>query len=254
MSGLYYSRLLSAGADSGRALFQYADALGENYPSSVRASRSVDATLGYDGFVVDGLASCIGVVGPRVEPLIGYSTRLQNALGVLRKKGLEAYRSSMHNVCVSALLRAPELQQSETEPPLLVRLRTSQTEEDLVAALEEIRARIGKRQAWRADVIRSEPMFSHWLWTTCKTISLLPDYPWPVADSVIWLVVKEARAIVAENLVVGSRLPKNWQLLRYSIWHGYNGETLMLMAIDAALNEWIIETDGYRCILTLARK
>lgn len=254
MSGFYYSRLLPADADGGLALFQYADALGGNYPSSLMTRRNVDATLCYDGFVVDGLASCTGVVDPRVEPLIGYSTRLQNALGILRKKGLEAYRSSMHNGCVSALQRAPELQQSETEPSLLVRLRASQTEEDLIAALEEIRARISKRLAWRADVIRREPMFSHWLWTACTTLSLLPEYPWPVADSVIWLMVKEARAIVAENLVVGSRLPINWHLMRYSIWQGYHGETLMLMAIDAALNEWIIETDDYRCILTITRK
>jgi hypothetical protein len=67
-------------------------------------------------------------------------------------------------------------------------------------------------------------------------------------------MVKEACAIVAENLVAGSRLPLNWDSMRYFIRLRYHDETLMLMAIDAALNEWIIETDDYRCIRAITRK
>lgn len=61
-------------------------------------------------------------------------------------------------------------------------------------------------------------------------------------------MVQEARAIVAENLIVGGRYPQKSQLLRYSIWHGYCGEVLMLVALKTALEEWTVELNKYNYI------
>lgn len=252
MSEFSYSRLLLADAQkSGQALFQRADALGENGLSSLIVDPRFDSVLRYDAFVVSRLISRTGAVDADTQRFVKFRPLVQSALSVLRDKGLETYLRSYHDKCIAVLLKCPEIQQSATgdpTPPLLVRLRAGKAEEDIGDALETLKCRITARLAWRVEALRKEPEYMHWLFTAGKTLSLCPEVHWPVPDSVVCLMVQEARAIVAENLIVGGRYPQKSQLLRYSIWHGYCGEVLMLVALKTALEEWTVELNKYNYI------
>jgi len=252
MADFSYSRLLLADAQkSGQALFQRADVLGENGLSSLMVDPRLDSMLRYDAFVVSRLISRTGVVDADTQRFVKFRPLVQSALSVLRDKGLETYLRNYHDKCITVLLKCPEIHQpaaGDPKVPLLVRLRVGNTQEDIGEALEVLKGRITERLAWRAEALRKEPMYVHWLFTAGKTLSLCPEVRWPVPDSVICLMVCEARAIVAENLIAGGRHPQKSQLLRYSIWNGYSGQALMLVAMDAALKEWKVEVNQYNYI------
>lgn len=242
-----YSPIFSMDACNGPALFLRADSLGDDYPFTIMTNEQNDTTLCYDWFVVHSLARRIGIADPEMERFVKNRPLIQSALSVLRNRsqGLEAYRSHYHDRCDTALRKMPEL---SMQTPLIVRLRTTNAAADLATVLEDIKMAIAARLAWRADVIRREDMFLHWQFTGCTILSWLPKYSWMVPDDVVYLMVKEARAIVTENLIVGGRLPSAVQLLKYSIWNGYYGKDMMLAAIDTALKEWIVETNEYKYI------
>lgn len=243
-----YSPILSTDACNGPALFLRADSLGDNYAFSAMTNEQTETALRYDWLVAYRLASRIGTSDPGVERFVKIRPLMQSALSVLRDQCLDKYQSHYHSRCVSALRNTPELQPSGMQPPLLVRLKTCEAATDLAAVLEDIKANIATHLAWRAEVVRRELMFSHWLFAACNTLLLLPDCFRTVPDSVVFLMVKEARAIVDEHLIVGGRFPSARQLLSYSIWHGYCGKDMMLAAIDTALSEWIVETNEYKYI------
>lgn len=245
-----YSPILSMDACNGPALFLRADSLGDEYPFTIMTNEQNDTTLCYDWFVVHSLARRIGIADPEMERFVKNRPLIQSALSVLRNRsqGMEAYRSHYHDRCDTALRKMPELQSKSMQTPLIVRLRTTNAAADLATVLEDIKMAIAARLAWRADVIRREDMFLHWQFTACTILSWLPKYSWMVPDGVVYLMVKEARAIVTENLIVGGRLPSAVQLLKYSIWNGYYGKDMMLVAIDTALKEWIVETNEYEYI------
>ncbi|EAT8908644.1 hypothetical protein KBV55_003178 [Salmonella enterica] len=244
-----YSPILSMDACNGPVLFLRADSLGDDYPFTIMTDEQNDTTLCYDWFVVHSLAGRIGIVDPEMERFVKNRPLIQSALSVLRNRsqGLEAYRSHYHDRC-DAALRKMQLQSKSMQPPLIVCLRTANAAADLATVLEDIKMAIAARLAWRADVIRREDMFLHWQFTACTILSRLPKCSWMVPDGVVYLMVKEARAIVTENLIVGGRLPSAVQLLKNSIWNRYYGKDMMLAAIGAALSEWVIETSEYQYI------
>ncbi|EKT1612261.1 hypothetical protein QDY32_001716 [Salmonella enterica] len=249
MPDYQYSPILSMDACNGPALFLRADSLGDDYPFTIMTDEQNDTTLCYDWFVVHSLAGRIGIVDPEMERFVKNRPLIQSALSVLRNRsqGLEAYRSHYHDRC-DAALRKMQLQSKSMQPPLIVCLRTANAAADLATVLEDIKMAIAARLAWRADVIRREDMFLHWQFTACTILSRLPKCSWMIPDGVVYLMVKEARAIVTENLIVGGRLPSAVQLLKNSIWNGYYGKDMMLAAIGAALSEWVIETSEYQYI------
>lgn len=251
-----YSPIFSMDACNGPALFLRADSLGDDYPFTMMTDEQNDTTLCYDGFVVYSLARRIGIADPEMEQFVKNRPLIQSALSVLRNRsqGQEDYRSHYHDRCDAALRKMPELQNTGIQPSLLVRLRTTHAAADLAAVLEDIKMAIAARLAWRADVIRREDRFLHWQFTACTILSQLPKCSWRVPDSVVYLMVKEARAIVAEHLIVGGRLPSAVQLLKNSIWNGYYGKDMMLAAIGTALNEWVIETSKHEYIQQATRR
>lgn len=251
-----YSPILSMDACNGPALFLRADSLGDDYRFTTMTDEQNDTTLCYDWFVVHSLAKRIGIADPEMERFVKNRPLIQSALSVLRNRsqGLEAYQHHYHDRCDAALRKMPELQSTSAQPPLLVRLRTANAAADLATVLEDIKTSITTRLAWRADVIRHEPMFLHWQFAACNILSRLPKCSWVVPDGVVYLMVKEARAIVAEHLVVGGRLPSAVQLLKNSIWNGYYGKDMMLAAIGAALSEWVIETSKHEYIQQATRR
>lgn len=245
-----YSPIPSIDACNGPALFLRADSLGENHAFTTMTDEQNATVLCYDWLVVHTLVKRIGIANHEIELLVKSRPLIQSALSVLnnRSQGLEAYRHRYHERCETALRKLPELQCNGVQPPLLVRLRTTNTAADLAIVLEDIRTGITARLAWRADVIRREPMFLHWQFAACNILSRLPKCLWRVPDGVVYLMVQEARAIVAEHLIVGGRMQSEAQLLKYSIWDGNYGKDMMLAAIGTALSEWIVEMSEYQYI------
>ena len=250
------SPVLSTDACNGPALFLRADSLGDNYAFTMMTDEQNDTVLCYDWFVAHTLGLRIGIADPEMEHFVKLRPLMQSALRVLRDRsqGLEAYQRHYHDRCDSALRKTPELQRSGTQPPSLVRLRTSHSAVDLAAVLEDITTSITTRLQWRADVIRYDPMFQHWQFAASDILSRLPKCLWMIPDSVVYLMVKEARAIVAEHLIVGGRLPSDVQLLKYSIWKGNYGKDMMLAALGTALSEWNVETTQHQYIQQAARQ
>lgn len=184
-----YSPILSMDACNGPALFLRADALGDNYAFTAMDNGQFDTALCYSWLVVYRLESCIGIANPDMARFVKMRPLVQSALSVLRNQCLEKYQSHYHSRCVSALRNTPELQPPGMQPPLLVRLRTCETATDLTAVLEDIKVCITARLAWRAEAVRQELMFSHWLFTACNTLLLLSKYTWTVPDCVVYLMV-----------------------------------------------------------------
>ncbi|EHM3440180.1 hypothetical protein NSR52_000755 [Salmonella enterica] len=167
--------------------------------------------------------SLVSQVDDNSATLVELYQQVIQASQVLTHQGENAYYQQCHNQLLENLLRYAEM----------LKLHTLFSGAwDIADELYEIEMLLTNRLAWRREAFRQTPKYLWWRDEACHTLTQMDADGEPLSADIATLLVKEARAIAAENTQSGlPPAPDKW--LRYSIWWATPLEALMRSVLTA---------------------
>lgn len=165
----------------------------------------------------------ISQVDDNAATLVELHQQVIQASQVLTHQGEKAYYQKCHTQLLEKLLCHAEM--------LKLHSVFSGTW-DIADELYEIEALLTNRLAWRREAFRQTPNYLWWRDAACHILTQADAAGEPLPADIATLLVKEARAIAAENTQPDlPPAPEKW--LRYSIWWATPLEALMLSVLTA---------------------
>ncbi|EKT1612260.1 hypothetical protein QDY32_001715 [Salmonella enterica] len=167
--------------------------------------------------------SLVSQVDDNSATLVGLYQQVIQASQVFTHQGENAYYQQCHNQLRDNLLRHAEM----------LKLHTLFSGAwDIADELYEIEMLLTNRLAWRREAFRQTPKYLWWRDAACHTLTQKDADGEPLPADIATLLVKEARAIAAENTPSALlATPDKW--LRYSIWWATPLEALMRSVLTA---------------------
>lgn len=166
---------------------------------------------------IEEILHLVSLVDDNAATLVGLYQQVIQASQVLTHQGKKAYYQKCHRQLLENFSRhAEELNLSSIFSGI----------RDIADELFEIEMMLTNRLAWRREAFRQTPKYLWWRDEACHTLTQTDADGEPLPADIATLLVKEARAIAAENKQSDlPPAPEKW--LRYSVWWATPLEALM---------------------------